>query len=177
MTDPTRPPYEPQQFSVPPHQQPVGPQPMYGQPLHPVEPLRKSHTLEWVLGITGGVLVLVLLGCIGVVAIGAKGVRQDQTSARSDVRLTVCGFQQLVGSTTGTADLSITNSSSTAKDYVVTVAFDSKNDGKRYGAAQVAIYRLGPGQTTTTTAIGIQAVGGDMTCKILSVSRVKPAGS
>jgi len=86
-----------------------------------------------------------------------------------DVKITSCGVDDA-----GFADakLTITNTSSKASDYVVTVAFESPDGSKQVGTGTALVNSLQPGQSSDQDANSLSsAAAGSFVCKISSAQR------
>lgn len=69
------------------------------------------------------------------------------------------------------AQVKITNNSSKASNYMVDVAFESKDGTVQIDTSMVAVNNLEPGQTSTEEASSLEEVSGDFVCKVTDVTR------
>lgn len=102
----------------------------------------------------------------------AKGDHEASTSGKNppeaDVKVVSCAKDEF--GDWPEAKLEITNHSSKASDYMVTVEFLDA-DGTRKGEGTGLVSNLSPGQTAEDTAGGTAEVPGKVTCRIVKVSR------
>ena len=135
-----------------------------GQPYPMMPPPKRARTVAWSLGI-GGCLVCLLFGpVIGFVLINTFA----SDDAKSDVNIVECGTQQIGSLRTGTARITLRNSSSDIRNYYVTIAFDSASGTIQYEAKSVN--GVAPGQLATADVNGSSPVGTDVTCRIGSAT-------
>ncbi|MFF8609616.1 FxLYD domain-containing protein [Streptomyces sp. NPDC015346] len=171
------------------------PQPGWGQPSPgqggPRSP-RKGNTGKIIGFSCLGAIVLVVVLIIALLAIGGGDdgepdqphtspatqptagrtptSKEPQTDSgpRGDVRITACE----VDSATNwpSAELTITNRSSKASNYVVQVEFvDASNT--RLSEATAATNNVAPGQQSEVTAQGLDQITSKITCRITDVTR------
>jgi len=110
---------------------------------------------------------VLLGGCLALIGNAANTITKDQQSATSDVTIQWCKNVNDMP----TAQLSITNSASVQRSYLVTVAFLDASGTTQVDSGTAAVNDLAPGQAANPQAVAIaiepEAFG---TCKITNVS-------
>lgn len=136
-------------------------------------PKKKRYIGRW---IALAVALLLLGSCTAMVIGGTKAINEDinnvpgtsDNGAASDVSVSKCTVE------TGfmIAKLKVTNSTDSAKDYLVTVSFES--EGSQIGSGNGFVQALAAGQSSATDAGSLKAppAGGDFTCRIAEVTRL-----
>jgi len=127
------------------------------------------------------VLVAVVGGSVAVIASGGTtssgGSSPEEGGsthpASADVKIAKCALpnNQFEGAQ---ATLKVTNHSSKASDYIITIAFDSPNGKTQFDTGDAIINNLGPGQTTTNTdatSLKSSLRKKKFVCKVASVTR------
>ncbi|MEW5659289.1 FxLYD domain-containing protein [Streptomyces cinereoruber] len=99
----------------------------------------------------------------------ASGEPQEESGPRGDVRITACEVDE--ANQWARADLTITNRSGKASNYVVQVEFVDAS-GTRLGEALAAANKVAPGQKVETAAQGLDRITTDVTCRITDVTRL-----
>jgi hypothetical protein len=87
-----------------------------------------------------------------------------------DVTITSC----TADATTGylAAAVTVKNNSSKTSNYIITIAFESKDGAKQLDTGLVAVNNLGSGQSSDQTAGGLKAApAGGYNCKIADLTR------
>lgn len=161
-----------------------GPQGTYGPP-----PAKKTHKLR--NGLLVGLGVLVLLGIIGAVsgkhssgtstpatpgvatAAAKAGVLTTSSNTShpptADVTISSCATNTLGWPS---ADVVVTNHSAKTSNYLVTVAFVSKDGKTQLDTGMASVDNLTPGQATAPQeASGTNQVTGGFTCRVAQVER------
>ena len=69
------------------------------------------------------------------------------------------------------AKVKITNNSSKASNYLVDIAFESKDGTVQIDTSMVAVNNLEPGQTSTEDASSLEEASGAFVCKVTDVTR------
>ena len=173
-----------------PYEPPYHPQVTYQQgPPHPFEsevaqPFRMTSVVaapatrvpRWLLGL-GVVVVVLVLGCIGALALlgfGAKSVSDtitnDQRAALADAKVSSCTTDAATGRMGAT--VMITNHGSDEASYLVDVAFESVVGKRQLDSTVASAEDLAAGQTASVDAPALTAPKGGFTCKITSVTRI-----
>jgi hypothetical protein len=182
--------YPPQQA---PTAAPPPPPPAYGPPPAPQwggpPPAKKG-------GGKGCLIALAIVGVIAVIGIIAtvvlvlvakdevddrvtidedKGITtfsgNDEHPPADDVKIGECGPAS--GTNYMRATVDVRNHSSEASNYIITVAFESKDGGSQLATSTTGVNALGPDQTTTQEANSFQeAPGGqEFSCRLTQVER------
>ncbi|MFE6744201.1 hypothetical protein [Streptomyces sp. NPDC057686] len=92
----------------------------------------------------------------------------DPDGADGDVQIHSCEVDSIMG--WAKADLTITNRSSQASNYLIEVEFVD-GAGRRLDKGVAAADNLAPGQAAQQTAQGFEQVIGKITCRVLKVTR------
>ncbi len=103
----------------------------------------------------------------------APAIIGGNDEAKKDVTITTCakddaGFVD--------AKVLITNHSSKASNYLVTVAFESPDGTTQLGTGIAAVNDLQPGQKAPEDANSLQSATGKFTCRVSAVTRYASAG-
>lgn len=189
------------QWGPPPNQGGYGPPPpgygpQQGGPQGPWgPPQKKKHTVRNViLGIIGLIVVIVIISSV---ASGGGSKKNDDSTAKSqgntgtknssgsaqksvtdhseDVKITKCAKDPTTEFPTAT--VSVTNNSSKASDYSITVAFESSDGKTQYDTGLAAVSNLAPGQSTSQDASSLKTdVPSGFTCKVASADRLSAVG-
>lgn len=129
----------------------------------PPPPPRHNHkTRNIILAIIVGVCLVIFISCVASVGNAVKDV---QTGGDNDVTLSSCSGD----GTTITAQLSVTNSSQTTKQYSITVAF-LDDAGNQIDTGNAFVQDLAPGQSASPQALGLDDQK-PASCRITDVSR------
>lgn len=91
-------------------------------------------------------------------------------AASNDVVISACGPNTALEGWKAT--VTVTNHTSKASDYLVTVTFNSADGSKQYDSTIAAANAVQPGQTATADAIALQTIPEGAVCKIANVTRV-----
>lgn len=87
-----------------------------------------------------------------------------------DVKISSCGKDE-AGFVK--ADVSVTNSSSKASDYIIEVTFTSKDGKTQVGTGNTFIQNLAPGQTKNDSANSLETTDIEFDCTISKVDRTE----
>jgi len=131
----------------------------------PVRPPRKGlPTFVILLLVFGGIIVI----AAGVVAVFGGGSNSgSSSSAGRDVLVSECTSNEFTGPE---ATLSVTNSTSSAKDYIIKVDF--LDGSTRLGSRTVTVNDLGPGMTEKPRAVAFRPTSSStFRCVITDVTR------
>jgi hypothetical protein len=97
-----------------------------------------------------------------------KKKSQAPSGPEGDVKITKCEVDSTT--TWASAEVLITNRSSKASNYIVSVEFVD-HTGKRLDEAFTATNNLAPGQTAESTAQGLHTISAKIKCKVVDVTR------
>ena len=188
--------YPPQQAPTaappPPPQPPPQPLPTYGAPPQPQwtpPPAKKGGNKGCLiaLAVVGVLLVLGIVATVVVVVAVRDEVDDrvniddnggittfsdnDENPPADDVKVNECGPAS--GTNFMRATVDVRNHSSEPSNYLITVAFESKDGNRQLSTSTTGVNALGPDQTTNTEANSFQeAPGGqEFTCRITHVER------
>jgi hypothetical protein len=132
-------------------------------------------TVAWVFIGLGIALATLVVGCVAVVAATDPDEPGSGTSdhpAVEDVAISECDL-----ATTSTeltvARGTVTNHSSKASNYIITVAFESGGGATQYDTGTAFVNRLEPGQSTSFEAVSFQSEPPptDTRCRLSEVDR------
>lgn len=139
--------------------------------------MKKRDPWKMALLGTGAVIVL---ACGGGAAVntnsGSSGVTSKGSSdAKADVALTTCAMASNTFEGPEAA-LKITNNSSKPSNYIIEVAFVSKDGATQYDTGTAAVNGLAPGQSANEKATSLKseartAAAAGFSCKVLNVTR------
>jgi len=146
----------------------------------------KKQSRPWPLRhpILTGLIALIAIIVIAAVASSSGGkktpaadkgstVTGNNAAAAKDVQVTACGTDSSLGTNMIKSKVKVTNNSSKASSYVITVAFESADGTTQIDTGNVAIQNLAPGQSTVQDVLtGGTAPGGKFNCKVADVTRV-----
>jgi hypothetical protein len=119
--------------------------------------------------IVAGVVVALVAGCASKNGGGTSVTVSTPSSAGAAADVTIAGCEK--GSFDApVAHLVVTNNSSTARSYVVKVAFDSPDGATQYDSAFASVSTLAPGQSSPNDAGSLKAIDKQFSCKVLSVT-------
>jgi hypothetical protein len=104
---------------------------------------------------------------------GSPGEGSAQHPATADVTISKCGLPKNPYEGPR-ATLSITNNSSKASNYLITIAFESPDGTKQLDTGDATVDNLGPGQQTTTNADSLKSGlrHKKFVCKVADVTRL-----
>lgn len=89
-----------------------------------------------------------------------------------DVKINSCGKDDTIGY--AQANITVTNDSSKASDYMIEITFTSKDGKTQVGTGNSFIQNLAPGQTKTEDVSALEEAGDlELVCTVSSVSRTE----
>lgn len=124
-----------------------------------------------------------VLGVVALAAEGGSSSKPDNPSspgatatggggANADVTISKCAVSdnQFEGPA---ATLTVLNNSSKPSNYIITVAFESKDGKTQIGTGNALVQNLAPGQSATSNAPSLKsdAAATPFNCKVVSVTR------
>lgn len=117
-----------------------------------------------------GIAAAALVAC-GPVSTNANGTSNSNAPLQhgSDVSITSCHADPATGFLD--AKVTVTNNSSKASNYSITIAFDSANGAKQLDTGLVAVDNLAAGQSSDQDAISVTTATPGYTCKVADATR------
>lgn len=133
---------------------------------------------HWVLSAIGALIIVIIIAVAASSGGGSNGNSANnggETGGKvlqhsEDVKITKCGKDSL-----GDLDakVAVTNHSSKASDYLITVAFESKDGSRQITTGNAIVDSLQPGQTTVQDAGGLTAYSRPFKCVISDAQRTE----
>ena len=154
-------------MGVPPGEQSPPPGSGWGA-APPVRPRKSSRTCLVVALVLGGLVVLAGIAFVALFGAVEDPGRDGPDGPAGDVKITACAVD--AATKWPRADLDVTNRSSKASDYVISVEFVSPS-GERLTEAHTSLTHLAPGQVAHDRAGSLVQVNAPVTCRITDVVR------